>query len=266
MMKLVYGVVATLGTVSVLGGITQAVQAQPALNRSPQLIAQVNTLNGSPLPAGGGISSGSFTYPGGGSFYRGNLNSEGNGNYQGSLYPQRGGISQGTFYYPNSGGNFHGLFYNPGSGKIIQGNFYNPGSGSINQGTAYAPLQGNPYYYPTPSDVYPGYYGYDPRLRCYNQADLHDWGVGCFSQRDYKQAIEYYTQAIKKNPKLINAYNRRALARFILGDKPGTIADLRKAASLYLDRGDKGAYQQTLETIREVQADKQIGSTTSTNR
>lgn len=262
-MKLVYRAIATLGTVSILSGITQAVQAQPPPNRSPQLIAQVNTLNGSPLPAGGGISSGRFTYPGGGSFYRGNLNNEGNGNYQGSFYyPERGRIYQGTFYYPNSGGNFHGLFYNPGSGKIIQGNFYNPGSGSINQGTVYAPLQGNPYYYPTPSNVYQGYYGYSPSFSCYNQADLHDWGVGCFSQGDYKRAIEFYTQAIKKNPKLVNAYNRRALARFILGDKQGTIADLRKAASLYLARGDQGSYQQTLETIREVQ----VGQTSGTNR
>ena len=251
-MKLIYKTIATLGIATLFGGFTHAVPAQAGLTGTPL---------SAPVQTGGSIPQGRFYYPGGGNFYRGYLNNEGNGNYQGSIYSPSGRIYQGTFYYPNSGGNFHGLFYNPGSGRVIQGNFYNPGPGSINQNNNayYAPLQGGiPYYYPVPGNSSVG--AYNPSFGCYDERILHDWGVGCFSQRDYKKAIAFYTQALQKNPQLVDAYNKRALARFVLGDQQGTLADLRKAASLYLAHGDQNSYQQTLETIREVQAERTGGT------
>lgn len=76
---------------------------------------------------------------------------------------------------------------------------------------------------------------------------------GDFNQRDYRREVKDLNQVILQNPKLVNAYNNRALARFVLGDKKGAIEDLQKAANLYLERGDKNKYQQTLLSIRELQ-------------
>jgi len=230
-MKLIYQTITTLGITTLLGVLTShAVQAQPTLEGTTTLVSQINA-SGS-YHSSGGIYQGNFYYPGGGSFYRGYLNNQGNGLYQGNIYnPSHGSIYQGTFYYPNNGGNFHGLFYNQSSGRVIRGNFYNPGPSPIDQGNVYNPVPGVPYY---PGNVY-------------NQAPAFG------NRRDYKREIEYYNQAIRRNPKLVDSYNKRALARFVLGDQPGTIQDLQKAASLYLQQGDKDRYQQTLETIREMQ-------------
>jgi len=231
-MKLIHKTITILGIATLLGSLTtHTVQAQPTAEGTTILISQINS-RGFYQSGGGGIYRGNFYYPGGGSFYRGYLNNQGNGLYQGNIYsPSHGSIYQGTFYYPNNGGNFHGLFYNPGSGRVIEGNFYNPGPSAIDQGNVYNPGPGVPYY---PGNVY-------------NPAPE----VG--NQRDYRRAVEYYNQAIRQNPKLVDAYNKRALARFVLGDQPGTIQDLQKAASLYLQQGDKDRYQQTLETIRQMQ-------------
>jgi len=266
-MKLVHRTITTLGIVTLLGLLTHTVKAQPALQRTTTLISQLNTGGLSHPPVG--IHSGNFTYPGGGSFYNGNLRNQGSGIYQGSFYnPSGGSIYQGTFYNPTYGGNFHGLFYDPHSGRVIQGNFYNPGSTFVYPGNTYNPgfypapsatYQGN--YNPGPTVIYPGNF-YNQELSCYNNRSLHDWGNGCFSQPDYRRAIAYYDQVIRKNPKLVDAYNKRALARFILGDRQGTIADLQKAASLYLAQGDQSRYQQTIETIREIQPERAGGTRT----
>ena len=226
---IIYRTITILGIAALIGIQTHSVQAMPAPKGSTTLISQIDS-NGFSHSGGGGIIRGSFTYPGGGSFYRGNLNSQGNGLYQGSFYnPSHGSIYQGTFYNPTNGGNFHGLFYNPGSGRVYEGNFYNPG--------------------PSPSSINQGSF-YNPGTSNINQGYLYGPVIG--GQRDYKRAIEYYNQAIRRNPKLVDAYNKRALARFVLGDKPGTIEDLKKAASLYLVQGDQSRYQETLETIRDI--------------
>lgn len=251
-----------LGITALISNTTCAVSAPPAKAETPQIIAQLglngglptNNLNGGIPYNSGGINQGRFTYPGGGSFYRGYLNNNGNGNYQGSLY-RGSSIYQGTFYNPTLGGNFNGLFYDPGSGRIIQGNFYNPGTGNIDQNVYYNPIP--------PGNIYSGSrYNYYPELRCSDERNVRDWGLGCYSQQDYKRAIEYYSQVIRKNPQQANAYNQRALARFILGDRQGTIADLRKAASLYLAQGDKKRYQQTLITTRDIQSGQASGTKT----
>ncbi len=239
-MKLIYRTITTLGIATLIGVQTHAVRAMPAPKGTTTLISQIDS-NGFSHSGGGGIIRGSFYYPGGGSFYRGNLNSQGNGLYQGSFYnPSRGSIYQGTFYNPTNGGNFHGLFYNPRSGRVYEGNFYNPGPSTINQGS---------FYNPDASSINQGTF-YNPGPSTINQGNSYSPVIG--GQRDYKRAIEYYSQAIRRNPRLVDAYNKRALARFVLGDKQGTIEDLKKAASLYSVQGDQSRYQETLETIRDI--------------
>ena len=115
--------------------------------------------------------------------------------------------------------------YNRGPGGFNPGNF-NRGPGGFNPGN----------FNRGPSGFNPG--NFNPG--------------GDFNQRDYRREVKDLNQVILQNPKLVDAYNNRALARFVLGDKKGALEDLQKAANLYLERGDKNRYQQTLLSIREL--------------
>jgi tetratricopeptide (TPR) repeat protein len=62
--------------------------------------------------------------------------------------------------------------------------------------------------------------------------------------KDYKGAVEDFTQAIQLNPDLAEAYSLRSLVRYDLGDKKGAIEDSTQAiriapdnAKAYLIRG-----------------------------
>ncbi len=128
--------------------------------------------------------------------------------------------------------------YNRGPGSFNRGNF-NRGPGSFNQGN----------FNRGPGSFNRGNFNRGPGG--FNQGNFNPGGD--FNQRDYKREVKDLNQVIFQNPKLVDAYNRRALARFVLGDKKGAIEDLQKAANLYLERGDKNRYQQTLISIRELQ-------------
>jgi len=114
-------------------------------------------------------------------------------------------------------------------GPYNPGNYYNYGPGNFNRGD---------------------FYNRGPRE---NHSGFDNWSRDGLNQQDYKREIQNLTQAIHKNPNFVDAYNNRALARFVLGDTPGAIADLQQAAKLYLQRGDKARYQQTLLSINELQ-------------
>jgi len=249
-MKLIHRTITTLGIAALVAGLTSAVHAQPAPKETPTLIAQANT-KGFYRGGGGGFYNGNFSHPVFGGFYRGNFFNPGYGGfYGGNLYhPGYGGFYHGSFFNPGYGGFYPDPYprtfynYNPGVGGFNQGSFFNPGYSGFYQGSFFNPGYGG---------SYPGS-SYNPSYGCSGNRNSYDWGRGCFNQRDYKSAIETYNQAIRRNPKLADAYNKRALARFILGDKKGTMDDLKQAASLYLSQGDQNRYQETLETIREMQ-------------
>jgi hypothetical protein len=235
-MKLIHRTITTLGIASLLAGLTHAVHAQPAPKVTP-VIAQMNTKGF--YKGGSGFYHGSFSNPVFGGFYHGNFfNLHGGGFYHRSFYHP----SVFSGFYPNP---YPRIFYNynPGTGVFYQGSFFNPGVSGFYPGSFSNPGYGG---------VYQRNF-YDLGVGCSGNRNLYDWGHGCFNQRDYKSAIKSYNQAILQNPKVADTYNKRALARFILGDKKGTMEDLKKAASLYLNQGDQNKYQETLETIREVQ-------------
>ena len=238
-MKLTHRIITTLGIVTLVGGVTDAVSAQPAYNESSTLIAQIN-------------HRGLYNQPFGG-LYHGNLDNyrAGIGYYQGSFYnPAIGGFYQGSFYNYNPilGGLNQGSFYNPGFSGLRPGSFFNPSAGGLAPGSFYN--SGNF------GRSYPG--SYNP---CLGLPAPYARSLGCLNQQDYRTAVENYTQVIRRNPKVADNYNKRALARFVLGDKQGTIQDLKQAANLYLNQGNQKKYQQTLETIREIQSDRAIDST-----
>jgi regulator of sirC expression with transglutaminase-like and TPR domain len=62
-----------------------------------------------------------------------------------------------------------------------------------------------------------------------------------------------YNSTLKINPNYAQAYGKRGLARYQLGDKQGAINDLQKAAELFQQQGNTDLSQQALELIKKIQ-------------
>lgn len=70
--------------------------------------------------------------------------------------------------------------------------------------------------------------------------------------KDYQGAASDYTKVIQINPNDADAYLNRGVARALLKDKQGTIADLQKAAQMYQQQGRQAEAQELLKLIAKV--------------
>ena len=62
--------------------------------------------------------------------------------------------------------------------------------------------------------------------------NLFNFGIQAANDKDYKSAIDYFTEVIKLNHKNYQAYNNRGLAKYYLKDYGGAIEDYDKAIEL----------------------------------
>ncbi|MTJ35175.1 tetratricopeptide repeat protein [Dolichospermum sp. UHCC 0260] len=93
--------------------------------------------------------------------------------------------------------------------------------------------------------LYPGALrGYLESLTSSDADKYISLGTECFNKKDYKGAIDDFTQAININPNYAKAYFNRGLARYHLGDKQSAIDDWTQAirinpnyADTYYSRG-----------------------------
>ena len=94
-----------------------------------------------------------------------------------------------------------------------------------------------------------------PQIRAYTKADLGNMKLAAGK---YKQAIEYYTAALQRNPNFAFVYFKRGYAKDELGDLKGAIADYDNAirlnpdnAGIYNNRGysknELGDYESAIE-------------------
>ena len=94
-----------------------------------------------------------------------------------------------------------------------------------------------------------------PQIRAYNKADLGNMKLAAGK---YKQAIEYYTAALQRNPNFAFVYYKRGYAKDELGDLKGAIEDYNNAiklnpdnAGIYNNRGYSknklGNYESAIE-------------------
>lgn len=69
---------------------------------------------------------------------------------------------------------------------------------------------------------------------------------------DYQNAIHHANQAIDLNPNQAEAYFLRGQARLKLGDREAAIADLKQAASQFLQDNNVVGYRSTINLLSDV--------------
>jgi tetratricopeptide (TPR) repeat protein len=82
-------------------------------------------------------------------------------------------------------------------------------------------------------------------------------GNAYFFDKNWQKAIDDYTQAIRLDPNNVHAYRYRGEARSNLGDRQGAIEDLRKAARLYTEQGKIYDYQAVKTRIIQLITQRQ---------
>jgi tetratricopeptide (TPR) repeat protein len=70
--------------------------------------------------------------------------------------------------------------------------------------------------------------------------------------QQWEVALEHYTKAIEIAPDYAEAYRDRGLAKAELADKKGALADLRKAAELFFERGDIDSYHHARDLSKNL--------------
>ncbi|MFN7416306.1 MAG: tetratricopeptide repeat-containing serine protease family protein [Dolichospermum sp.] len=104
-----------------------------------------------------------------------------------------------------------------------------------------------------------------PSIRGLTADDYFELGFRKHEQKDYREAIVAYTEAIKINPNLDQAYNNRGWARYELGDKQAAIADYNQAIKInpnldlaYYNRGliyhQQGKYTAAMSNYNQAVA------------
>ena len=73
--------------------------------------------------------------------------------------------------------------------------------------------------------------------------DFHNWGVASAKAGHHEKAIEYYTEALDRNPKFALTYLSRAISRQNTNDTRGAIVDSKKASELFQEQENLQAQQ-----------------------
>lgn len=68
--------------------------------------------------------------------------------------------------------------------------------------------------------------------------DFHNWGVASAQAGRHEKAVEYYSQAIERNPTFALTYLSRAISRQNLNDTDAAINDSRTAATLFAEQNN----------------------------
>jgi uncharacterized protein YjbI with pentapeptide repeats len=87
--------------------------------------------------------------------------------------------------------------------------------------------------------------------------DFAKWGYGEWQKNNYKGAIEHFSQAIKLDPQMANAYYGRAMARFRLQDDVGAATDAAKAEQIYKQQGNTQAALNANNFVKSIEISRQ---------
>jgi tetratricopeptide (TPR) repeat protein len=73
--------------------------------------------------------------------------------------------------------------------------------------------------------------------------DFHNWGVASAKAGRHEQAVNYYNQALERNPNSALTYLSRAISRQNINDTKGAIGDSQIAAQLFASQGNSQGQQ-----------------------
>jgi uncharacterized protein YjbI with pentapeptide repeats len=85
-----------------------------------------------------------------------------------------------------------------------------------------------------------------------NPEDFYRWGLEAAQRKNYRKAIENFNQALTRKTDHAPAYLGRGMARFQLGDKPGSLQDLELAAQFFDTQGDKPNAESTKKIVDQI--------------
>ena len=84
--------------------------------------------------------------------------------------------------------------------------------------------------------------------------DLVNQGLEQTRAGDYQAALASYTQALQLDPNNAYAYGNRGALRISLRDTEGAVADLQRAAELFLAEGNQASAQSALDAVAQLQS------------
>jgi uncharacterized protein YjbI with pentapeptide repeats len=90
-----------------------------------------------------------------------------------------------------------------------------------------------------------------------NADDFAKWGYAEWQKNNYKGSIEHFSQAIRLNPQMGNAYYGRALARYRLQDDAGATVDATKAEQIFKQKGDVAAATNAQNFVKSIETARQ---------
>ncbi len=97
-----------------------------------------------------------------------------------------------------------------------------------------------------------------------SSTDFYRRGDDFLENKDYKGAIEAYTQAIKLNPNFAEAYQSRCLARLLIGDYVAALVDCNNAIRIRPNYADayriRGTVRLNLKDIKATVTDWQTAA------
>jgi uncharacterized protein YjbI with pentapeptide repeats len=85
-----------------------------------------------------------------------------------------------------------------------------------------------------------------------NAADFYRWGTEASQRRNFPKAIENFNAVIQRQADHAPSYLGRGMARFQLGDRPGSVQDLELAAKLFTTQGDQPNAEATQKIAEQI--------------
>jgi uncharacterized protein YjbI with pentapeptide repeats len=80
--------------------------------------------------------------------------------------------------------------------------------------------------------------------------EFYRWGIEAGQQKRYELSLDYFDKALTRKPDYAAAFVGRGMSRTQMGDQPGAIADLEKAAALFKTQGDTANADSTTKIVQ----------------
>lgn len=88
----------------------------------------------------------------------------------------------------------------------------------------------------------------------FNLEEVHNWGVVAAQRKNYKQAIDYFSQAIALDPEFAPSYLARSVVRAEMGNALASLEDARAASELFAAQKNVEGFETAELLIARIEA------------